>query len=105
MIFSVGRTGLSELEVAVVLLMPRKALDVELGHEWIWIELLDVVNTWLRPDALEEHHCADHGRNAGGVRDTLHAGLEVSIAVRAVVPYIVGVLLTVVADTTDAAAD
>lgn len=72
---------LSELEVAIVLLMPRKALDVELGHEWIWIELFDVVNTWLRPDALEEHHCADHSGYASGVRDALHTGLEVSVAV------------------------
>ena len=88
-----------------MLLVPGQTLDVEFGHERIGIELLDIVYAWLAPDALEEHHGANHGRHAGGVAYALHTCLEICLAVAAVVPDIVGVLFAVVADATDAATD
>jgi hypothetical protein len=38
---------LIKLQILVEDLMPRETLGVELLHEWIWIELLYVVNAWL----------------------------------------------------------
>ena len=63
---------LLELEVAIVNLVPGQPLLIELLHEGIGVELLDVVNAGLHPLAREEHHRADHGRNARGVRDALY---------------------------------
>ena len=86
-------------------LYPWETLLVELLHEWIWVELLDVVHAWSIPLASEEHHCANHSWHACGVAYALHTCLEISIAVAAVVIDVVGMLLAIVADTTDAAAD
>ena len=38
---------LVKLQILVENLMPRKSLSVELLHEWIWVELLYVVNAWF----------------------------------------------------------
>ena len=84
--------------------MPRQTLLVELFHEWIWIELLNVPYTRLAPQALEEHHCTNHGRNTSGVAYALHTSLLVGSLVRAVVVYIVCLLLAVL-KATDAATD
>ena len=84
--------------------MPRKPLLHELLHEWIWIELLDIVHPRLAPESLEEHQCADRSRYPRGIADTLSACLLEGSLVATVVPDIVGLLLTVL-DTTDASAD
>ena len=86
-------------------LMPRQALLVELLHEWIGVELLDVVNAWGVPQTLAEHHSTNHGRYTSGVAYPLHASLLVGCAMAAVVVYIVGVLLAILANTTNATAD
>ncbi len=84
--------------------MPGQALLVELLHEWVGVELLDVPYARLLPDAFQQHHGADHGWHARGVADALHARLVVGILVLAVVIYIIGVLLAVLL-ATDAATD
>ena len=86
-------------------LMPGQTLFVQLFHEWIGIELLYVVYTWLLPETLAEHHGTNHGWYACGITDTLHTRLLVGSTVRAVVIDIIGVLLAIVADTADASAD
>ena len=85
--------------------MPRQTLLVELLHEWIGIELLYVVHTWGVPKTLAEHHGTNHRWYTCGVANTLHTCLLVGGTVAAVVVYIIGVLLAIVANTTDAAAD
>ena len=84
-----------QFEVAAENLMPRQPLLVELLHEGIGIELLDIVYTRLFPDAFEEHHGTYHGRYTGGVAYALHAGLFVGGTVRTVVVDIIGKLLAV----------
>ena len=58
---------LLELQVAVVDFMPRQTLLVQLFHEWIGVELLDIVDAWLLPQTFAEHHSTNHGGNARGV--------------------------------------
>ena len=84
--------------------MPRQALFVELGHERIGVELLDVPHAGTPPETFEEHHCANHGWHARRVADALHASLLVGRLVRAVVVDVVGAFLAVLR-ATDAAAD
>ena len=84
--------------------MPWKSLDVELFHEWIRIEFLYVVYTWLAPKTLEEHHCTDHGRNACCVAYALHTSLFVSFLMATVVIYIISMFLAILY-ATDAATD
>ena len=94
-----------QLQVAVVDFVPRQPLLVQLFHEWIGIELLDVVDARFLPQTLTEHHGTNHGGNTRGVGYALHARLLVGSTVRAVVIDIIGVLLAIVANATDAAAD
>ena len=84
--------------------MPRQALNVQLLHEGIGIELLNVPHTGLAPQAFEEHHGTNHCGNTCCVADALHTGLLVSLLVAAVVVYVVCTLLTVL-DTADTATD
>ena len=93
-----------QLQVSSEDLVPRQTLLVELLHERIGIELLDVPNARLAPQTLEEHHGTDHCRNAGGIAYALHTGLLVGSLVRTVVVNVVGLLLTVL-QTADAATD
>ena len=85
--------------------MPRQSLLVQLVHEWVGVKLLHVVHSGFVPQSECKHPCADACRHAGGVANTLHAGLLVGSLVRAVVINIVGVLLAVKADTANAATD
>ena len=94
-----------EFQISIKYFVPRQTLFVQLLHEWIWIKVFYIPYARTLPDALEEHHRTNHGGYAGGVAYALHTGLEIGLAVAAVVPDIVGVLLAVVADATDAAAD
>ena len=84
--------------------MPRQTLLVELLHERIGIELLDVPNARLAPQTLEEHHGTDHCRDTSGVAYALHTGLLVGSLVRTVVVNVVGLLLAVL-QSADAATD
>ena len=85
--------------------MPWQSLLVELLHEWIWVELLNVPYTWFLPDALEEHHGTNHAGTPGGAELTpLHTGFVVSLLVLAVVVNVVGALLAILL-ATDAATD
>ena len=86
-------------------LVPRQTLLVQLLHEGIGIELLDIVNARFLPKSLAEHHGTNHGWNASGVADALHARLLVSGTMATVVIYIIGMLLAVVANTTNATAN
>ena len=61
------RHQVSEFQIAVMNLMPRKSLKVELFHEGIGIKLLDVVNTRLTPQALTEHHGTNHSWHTSGI--------------------------------------
>ena len=85
-------------------LVPGQTLLVELLHEGIGIELLDVVHARFVPQSLEEHQGTYHGWHARGVAYALHARLIVGCLMRTVVIYIVGVLLAT-AQTPDAATD
>ena len=86
-------------------LVPRQTLLGNLGEEWIGVKLLDIVHTGHCPQAFQEHHSARHGGHTSRIAHCLHSRLLVGGTMRAVVIDIVGVLLTVVADATDAAAD
>ena len=84
--------------------VPGQTLFVQLFHERIGVEVLYVPYARFFPDALDEHHRADHSRHACGVGHALHARLLVSLLVLTVVVDVVGVLLAVL-NTADAAAD
>ena len=84
--------------------MPGQPLLVELFHEWIRVEVLDIPYARLAPDTLEEHHGAYHGGHTGGIAYALHACLLISLLVLAVVVDIVGVFLAGL-DAADAATD
>ena len=79
-----------QFDVAVEHLVPGQSLLVELLHEGIGIELLDVVNARHVPLAGEEHHGTDHGRHTRGVAYALSTGLEIGGVVAAVVVDVVG---------------
>ena len=51
--------------------MPRQSLKIQLLHEGVGVEVLDIPHAGLLPDALDEHHRTNHGRHAGGVGNTL----------------------------------
>ncbi len=82
-------------QVPAELLMPRQALDVELFHERIRVEVLDIPHSGLAPQTFEEHHRAYHGRHTRGVAHALHTRLVVSVLMLAVVIYVVSLLLAV----------
>ena len=69
--------------------MPGKALLVELLHERIGVEFFDVEHAGATPFAREEHHGANHGRDACGIADSLHSGFEIRVVVAAVVVYVI----------------
>ena len=83
--------------------MPRKALTIKLFHEWVWVKLLDIMHAWLVPESFEEHHGTYHGWHTSCVADALHACLLVCGLMRAVIIYIICVLLTAF-EATDATA-
>ena len=95
---------LLQFEINIELFLPGKALLIELFHEGIGVEFLNVMHAGLVPKALEEHHGAYHGRHTRRVADALHACLFVSGLMRAVIIYIICVLLPV-SESADAAAD
>jgi hypothetical protein len=84
--------------------VPRQSLTVQLFHEGVWVELFDIVYARFLPQSFAEHHSTYHGGNASGIANALHACLLIGSAVRAVIVYIIGVFLAVVANTTDTAA-
>ena len=59
----------------------------------------------LVPQSFAEHHCANHCGHTGGIADALHSRFFVCSAVRTVIIYIIGVLLTVVAYSADTTAN
>ena len=84
--------------------MPRETLFVELLHERIGVELLDIEDARLAPESLAEHHRTNHCRNTSGIAYTLHTRFHIGILVLAVIIYIIGVLLAVF-ESADTAAD
>ena len=84
-----------QFQVPAELLMPWQPLDVELFHEWIRVEVLDVPYSRFAPEPFEEHHRAYHRRHTRGVAHTLHTRLVVSVLMLAVVIYVVSLLLAV----------
>jgi len=50
---------------------PRETAQVELFHEWVWIALLHIPNTWRFPEAFQNHLCSDHRGDSSGVADGL----------------------------------
>ena len=75
--------------------MPRQAVFVELFHERVRIEFLDIPYPRLFPPSLEEHHGTNLGGHTGGLAYALHAGFLVGLLVAAVVIYIVGTLFAI----------
>ena len=78
---AIDANGSLQFQISVMDFVPGKALLVELLHEGIGIELLDIMNTWLAPQALAEHHGTNHGRHTCGVTNALHARLIVGSTV------------------------
>ena len=75
--------------------VPRQALLVQLLHEGIGIEFLDVVNAWLLPQTLAEHHGTNHSWNTSGVAYALHSSLLICVLMLAVVVNVVCLLLAI----------
>ena len=75
--------------------VPRQTLLVELLKERIWVEFLYVEDTGLAPKTFEEHHGTYHGWHSSGVAYALHARLFIGGAMRAIIIYIIGVLLAI----------
>ena len=83
--------------------MPGQSLLVKLFHERIGIELLYVPYTRSLPQTFEEHHGANHGRNTGGVSNSLGANFFVAFFMVTDVVEVVGFVLAVLFAAEDAA--
>ena len=59
----------------VIRLTGWESIFVEGVDEWVWVEFLDVMDAWGIPFAGQDHHRAAHGWDAGGIGDSLRAGL------------------------------
>ena len=70
-----------QLQVTIVDFMPRQTLLVQLFHEGVGIEFLDIVNAWLLPQALAEHHGTNHSWHTRGIAYALHARLFIGCTV------------------------
>ena len=99
-----GRTALCRLAFCLfqrqnalvhVHALPGQAVDIEIGHEGIGIELFHVPDAGLAPHAGGDHLGADHGGHAGGIGNGLRAHLPVAFLMIADIVDVDGLFLAV----------
>lgn len=83
--------------------LPRQTPLVQSIHERVWVKFFYVINARLLPLACHHHHCPNHCRNTGGVRNCLRANFLVAFLMVADVINIVRNFLAILHALTNTA--